>query len=40
MKGAIAENGISDFMENLMEINSWVEEFNKYGKDAINLYQN
>ncbi|HFV0097140.1 TPA: type III effector protein, partial [Escherichia coli] len=39
MKGAIAENGISDFMKNLMEINSWVEEFNKYGKDAESHYQ-
>ncbi|HCO5162347.1 TPA: type III effector protein [Escherichia coli] len=39
MKGAIAENGISDFMENLMEINSWVEEFNNYGKDAKSYYQ-
>ncbi len=39
MKGAIAENGISDFMKNLMEINSWVEEFNKYDKEAINHYQ-
>lgn len=39
MKGAIAENGISDFMENLMEINSWVEEFNNYGKDAKSHYQ-
>ncbi|WP_218067402.1 type III effector protein [Escherichia coli] len=39
MKGAIAKNGISDFMENLMEINSWVEEFNKYGKDAESHYQ-
>ncbi|MWM69167.1 type III effector protein [Escherichia coli] len=40
MKGAIAENGISDFMENLMEINSWVEKFNKYGKDTESHYQN
>ncbi|HHZ5433699.1 TPA: type III effector protein [Escherichia coli] len=39
MKGAIAENGISDFMENLMEVNSWVEEFNNYGKDAISHYE-
>ncbi|EFI1498296.1 type III effector protein [Escherichia coli] len=39
MKGAIAENGISDFMENLMEINSWVEEFNNYSKDAKSHYQ-
>ncbi|EHR9388907.1 type III effector protein, partial [Escherichia coli] len=39
MKGAIAENGISDFMKNLMEINSWVEEFNNYGKDAESYYQ-
>ncbi|HCQ1648219.1 TPA: type III effector protein, partial [Escherichia coli] len=39
MKGAIAENGISDFMKNLMEINSWVEEFNNYGKDAESHYQ-
>ncbi|HAN4389190.1 TPA: type III effector protein [Escherichia coli] len=39
MKGAIAENGISDFMENLMEINSWVDEFNNYGKDAKSYYQ-
>ncbi len=39
MKGAIAENGISDFMENLMEFNSWVEEFNNYGKDAKSYYQ-
>ncbi|MFK5819578.1 type III effector protein [Escherichia coli] len=39
MKGAIAENGILDFMENLMEINSWVEEFNNYGKDAKSYYQ-
>lgn len=39
MKGAIAENGISYFMKNLMEINSWVEEFNKYGKDAESHYQ-
>ncbi|MFN0673169.1 type III effector protein [Escherichia coli] len=39
MKGAIAENGISDFMKNLMEFNSWVEEFNKYGKDAESHYQ-
>lgn len=39
MKGAIAENGISDFMENLMEVNSWVEEFNNHGKDAISHYE-
>ncbi|HFV1766943.1 TPA: type III effector protein [Escherichia coli] len=39
MKGAIAENGISDFMKNLMEINSWVEEFNNHGKDAESHYQ-
>ncbi|MDX7196614.1 type III effector protein, partial [Escherichia coli] len=39
MKGAIAENGISDFMKNLMEINSWVEEFNNHGKDAESYYQ-
>ncbi|RIJ79394.1 type III effector protein [Escherichia coli] len=39
MKGAVAENGISDFMENLMEINSWVEEFNNYSKDAKSHYQ-
>ncbi|SVF16540.1 putative type III effector protein [Escherichia coli] len=39
MKGAIAENGISDFMGNLMEINSWVEEFNNYSKDAKSHYQ-
>ncbi|CAM3547436.1 type III effector protein [Escherichia coli] len=39
MKGAIAENGISDFMKNLMEINSWVEEFNNYSKDAKSHYQ-
>ncbi|CTU11983.1 putative type III effector protein [Escherichia coli] len=39
MKGAIAENGIEDFMKNLMEINSWVEEFNNYGKDAESHYQ-
>ncbi|MDZ9017075.1 type III effector protein [Escherichia coli] len=39
MKGAIAENGISDFMKNLMEINSWVEEFNYHGKDAESYYQ-
>lgn len=39
MKGAIAENSISDFMKNLMEINSWVEEFNNYGKDAESHYQ-
>ncbi|MEF7125442.1 type III effector protein [Escherichia coli] len=39
MKGAIAENGISDFMKNLMEINSWVEEFNNHGKDAKSYYQ-
>nr|HEK5740076.1 type III effector protein [Escherichia coli] len=39
MKGAIDKNGISDFMKNLMEINSWVEEFNTYGKDAESHYQ-
>lgn len=39
MKGAIAENGISDFMENLMEVNSWVAEFNNHGKDAISHYE-
>ncbi len=39
MKGAIASNGIEDFMKNLMEINSWVEEFNNYGKDAESHYQ-
>ncbi|ELE4577443.1 TPA: type III effector protein [Escherichia coli] len=39
MKGAVAENGISDFMENLIEINSWVEEFNNYSKDAKSHYQ-
>ncbi len=39
MKGAIAENGISDFMENLMEVNSWVEEFNNHGKNAISHYE-
>ncbi|HFU3394511.1 TPA: type III effector protein [Escherichia coli] len=39
MKGAIAENGISDFMKNLMEIISWVEEFNNHGKDAESHYQ-
>ena len=39
MKGAIAENGISDFMENLMEVNSWGEEFNNHGKDAISHYE-
>ncbi|EHP6484737.1 type III effector protein [Escherichia coli] len=39
MKGAIVENGISDFMKNLMEINSWVEEFNNHGKDAESHYQ-
>lgn len=39
MKGSIAENGISDFMENLMEVNSWVEEFNNHGKDAISHYE-
>ena len=39
MKGAIAENGISDFTKNLMEINSWVEEFNNHGKDAESHYQ-
>lgn len=39
MKGAIAENGISDFMKNLMEINSWVKEFNNHGKDAESYYQ-
>ncbi|MCV5231820.1 type III effector protein, partial [Escherichia coli] len=39
MKGARAENGISDCMENLMEINSWVEEFNNYSKDAKRHYQ-
>lgn len=39
MKGAIAKNDISDFMKNLMEINSWVEEFNTYGKDAESHYQ-
>ncbi|MBY7177097.1 type III effector protein [Escherichia coli] len=39
MKGAIDKNDISDFMKNLMEINSWVEEFNTYGKDVESHYQ-
>ncbi|XBY09010.1 hypothetical protein ABR759_05560 [Escherichia coli] len=40
MKGAIAEKWHFRFHEkNLMEINSWVEEFNNHGKDAESYYQ-
>ncbi|EFA4075596.1 type III effector protein [Escherichia coli O96] len=39
MKGAIAKNGISDFMENLMEINSRIEDFDNHGDNMMSLYQ-
>ncbi|EGO8562987.1 type III effector protein, partial [Escherichia coli] len=36
MKGAIAENDISPFMEKLMEINSRIEDFDNHGDNVIN----
>ncbi|HHO9763950.1 type III effector protein [Escherichia coli] len=40
MKGAIAENDISPFMEKLMEINSRIEDFDNHGDNVINNHTN